>query len=699
MLDRRTLLKVATTTGALSALPNTLFAQLFRFFEPVDVENPLAYYPNRDWEKTYRDLWSYDSEFTFLCAPNDTHNCLLKAHVKNGIIVRIAPTYGFSRTRDPYGISPSPRWEPRCCQKGLALVRRFYGDRRIKYPLIREGFYRWVKDGFPRDPKTGAVPQAYLEGRGKEGFLRILWDEAFSITAQVLVNIARTYSGESGKEFLLHQGYHPRMVEAMRGAGVQTLKFRGGMPALGAARIFSLYRLAQGMALVDSNVRGVPPDQARGGRGWDNYSWHTDLPPGHPMVTGQQTVDWDLMCVDHTSHVVVWGMNWITTKMPDAHWLTEARLKGAKVTVIACEYSATCNKGDYVLIVRPGTTPALAHGFSYVILKENLYDPGYLKKYTDLPFLVRLDNGKLLRPEDLFKDYTLKPLENYLKILKPGETPPPPYLQGVPFVEPKIRERWGDFVIWDEKENQPRAISRDLYGEKLLEAGISPALEGSFTIRDREGRELRVSTVFQVLKDYILANFSPPQVEEITWAPREGILTLAREFAKNPGKTLFAVGMGPNQFFNNDLKDRAIFFLAALTQNIGKLTGNVGSYAGNYRGAYFSGIPTYILENPFDLELDPEKPVRIKPYLTPESVHYFNDGDRILATSKHTFTGETHTPVPTKAILVSNSNSLISAMPRGISRPYLIPLERWSSSGYSTGGGPPPASMPTWFSQ
>ena len=28
-------------------------------------------------------------------------------------------------------------------------------------------------------------------------------------------------------------------------------------------------------------------------------------------------------------------MNWITTKMPDAHWLTEARMQGTRIVVIA----------------------------------------------------------------------------------------------------------------------------------------------------------------------------------------------------------------------------------------------------------------------------------------------------------------------------------------------------------------------------
>ena len=56
------------------------------------VPNPLAVYPNRDWERTYRNLWSYDSTFTFTCAPNDTHNCILNAYVKNGVIARIGPS-------------------------------------------------------------------------------------------------------------------------------------------------------------------------------------------------------------------------------------------------------------------------------------------------------------------------------------------------------------------------------------------------------------------------------------------------------------------------------------------------------------------------------------------------------------------------------------------------------------------------------
>ncbi len=657
-LGRRSFLKLGLSGAGALLFASKGFSEISIFFDPVDVENPLAFYPNRGWEKTFKDLWRYDSEFSFLCAPNDTHNCLLKAHVKNNVIVRLAPSFGYSKATDLDGNEASCRWEPRCCQKGLALVRRIYGDRRIRYPVIREGFSKWVKDGFPRD-ENDKPPSKYLEGRGKEAFIKISWDEAFDITARALENIARTYSGEEGKRKLLDQGYDPLMVEATGGAGVQTLKFRGGMPALGATRIFAQYRLANMLALLDSKIRNVEPDKAKGARGWDNYSWHTDLPPGHPMVTGQQTVDWDLVCADHSKNIVVWGMNWITTKMPDSHWLTESRLKGAKITVIACEYSATCNKADNVLIVRPGTTPALALGFSYVIIKEGLYDPHYLKRYTDLPLLVRMDTLKLLKPEDLHEGYEPQELKNYIGVLKEGEKPPPPLKQATPVVPENIRNEWSDFVVWDEKTKKPVVITRDDYGNQIDKKGVSPALEGRFRVLIKDGKEVEVSPVFDLIKQYIFENFGPQTVEEITWAPKEGIIEIARQIAKHSGDTLFAVGMGPNQFFNNDLKDRTIFFLAALTQNIGKVSANVGSYAGNYRGAFFNALPTYIYENPFNIQLEEGDPVDVKQYFTPESVHYFNDGDRILRVGNKVLTGKTHIPTPTKSILVSNSNSLI----------------------------------------
>ncbi|HBR58273.1 MAG TPA: molybdopterin oxidoreductase, partial [Blastocatellia bacterium] len=123
--------------------------------------------------------------------------------------------------------------------------------------------------------------------------------------------------------------------------------------------------------------------------------------------------------------------------------------------------------------------------------------------------------------------------------------------------------------------------------------------------------------------------------------------------------TLFAIGMGPNQFFNNDNKDRDTILLAALTGNIGKIGGNIGSYAGNYRVALFNGCPQYINEDPFDIELDPAKPARPKQYWKAESAHYYNHEDHPLRVGNKLLTGKTHMPCPTKSLWFANANSIL----------------------------------------
>jgi hypothetical protein len=64
-------------------------------------DNPLASYPNREWEKAYRNIFKPDSSFVFLCAPNDTHNCLLRAYVKNGVVARYRADLRVRKGRGP----------------------------------------------------------------------------------------------------------------------------------------------------------------------------------------------------------------------------------------------------------------------------------------------------------------------------------------------------------------------------------------------------------------------------------------------------------------------------------------------------------------------------------------------------------------------------------------------------------------------
>ena len=458
------------------------------------VGNPLAAYPDRDWEHVYRDLWQTDSKFTFLCAPNDTHNCLLNAYVRSGVVTRIGPTMKYGQATDLAGNGASHRWDPRVCQKGLALTRRFYGDRRVNQCMVRDGYRRWYEAGFPREA-NGLPPREYFQ-RARDQWVRVSHDEAAKIVAAALKNIAETYSGEEGQQRLREQKYDEVTVAATQGAGTQVLKFRGGMPLLGITRIFGMYRFANSMALLDAAIRKVGPDKALGARGFDNYSWHTDLPPGHPMVTGQQTVEFDLNAVEHCKTVVVWGMNWITTKMPDAHWLTEARIKGTRVVVIACEYSATSSKADNAIVVRPGTTPALALGLAHVIMRDKLYDAQYVHQWSDLPILVRMDTLKYLRAKDVFGGEPAA-LSNATRVLRPDELEPPPAKQQEMLIPAALRDEWGDFVWWDKAAAAAKPLTRDEVGDKssvvdpLLEVAPRHRVHAPRKRKDEAGKGLR----------------------------------------------------------------------------------------------------------------------------------------------------------------------------------------------------------------
>ncbi|HEY7677277.1 MAG TPA: molybdopterin oxidoreductase, partial [Candidatus Methylomirabilis sp.] len=133
-ITRREFLEAASTVGF-----GTLVASVSKAWGLEAISNPLASYPDRAWERVYRDLWKYDSTFAFLCAPNDTHNCLLTAFVRSGVITRIGPSMRYGQATDLYGNRATSRWDPRICQKGLALTRRFYGDRRLSHSMVRAG--------------------------------------------------------------------------------------------------------------------------------------------------------------------------------------------------------------------------------------------------------------------------------------------------------------------------------------------------------------------------------------------------------------------------------------------------------------------------------------------------------------------------------------------------------------------------------
>ena len=265
--------------------------------------------------------------------------------------------------------------------------------------------------------------------------------------------------------------------------------------------------------------------------------------------------------------------------MPDGHWLTEARVKGAKIISVTVEYSSVASKSDEVVIIRPGSDPAFALGLANVIIQEKLYDEEYVASSTDLPFLVRMDTLKLLRAEEVFADFKPPQEAREVKIMNKGEKPPSPIKQGgQQHISQGLFNEFGSFVVWDKDKNALGAVTRDEVGKYFVEKGIKPALNADeYEVVDLKGNKLKVRTVYSLLSQYIKDNFDPETVSKITWAPKEAIISIARQIAENKGKTLIAVGMGPNHFFNNDLKDRAIFWsvplpaISALTAGISEV--------------------------------------------------------------------------------------------------------------------------------
>ena len=646
--DRRTFLALAGQAGLVTWLAKA--EPVLQLLEPIPtIGNPLEAYPVRDWEKVYRDQYRYDRTFTFICAPNDTHNCRLRAYVRNGIVVRTEQDYNVHNYQDLYGNKTTRNWNPRGCLKGYTVMRRVYGPYRVKQPMVRRGFKRWIEAGFPRQP-NGLPSREYFQ-RGQDAWEAMGWEEAQTLVARATLNIMETYQGETGARRLRTQGYPPEMVEAMNGAGPRTVKCRAGMWLTGT-HIGALYRFANGISLFDEAEARRHGREPMGGRAWSNYDWHGDLPPGHPMVTGIQTFDPDLDDFRRAKLLIFMGKNMVENKMADAHWWIEVLERGGKVVNISPEYSPASTKADYWIPIRPGTDTALLLALTHILLRDKTYDADFVKRFTDLPLLLRTDTLKLLRAAEVFPGYQHKPWTGYSV--------------QVQHIDPKFRTEWGDFLVWDRKTEKPVALTREEVGELFAAKRLDPALEGTFTVKTVDGHTVEVKTIFQLYQE-LVAEYDPKTVSDLCQTPVELIEQLAKDLATLKPAMLHT-GEGINHYFHNDLTTRAVFLPMALTGNIGKPGGNVGHWAGNYKTCVFDGNPKFIYEDPQRMNLDPQaKPddIHTNYRLKPENVCYWNYEDRPLIVEtpegRKVFTGKTHMPTPTKVIWVANVNLLNNA--------------------------------------
>jgi nitrate reductase alpha subunit len=657
-MDRREFLRWLGVGAGASSAELGLPLRLLAAADPD--QNPLAGAVARDWESIYRDQYKYDATFDWVCSPNDTHACRVRAYVRNGIVTRLGSTYDYQTYADLYGNHATANWNPRQCAKGYTFHRVLYGPYRLKHPIVRKGWKAWADAGFPE--LTPELKSKYLfDRRGEDEFIQISWDDAFRDIANALVAIVERYSGEEGKERLLAQGYQPEMVEAAGGAGTRCVKMRGGMGLLGVIGKYGMYRLNNSLALLDAWIRRVGPEQAKAGRNWSNYTWHGDQAPGQPWVHGLQASDCDFNDLRFSKLIVMDGKNLVENKLTDSHWFIECMERGAKIVVIAPEYGPPSTKADYWIPIRPQTDAALWLGVTRLMIENRWYDEGFVKAFTDFPLLVRTDTLRRLRAHEVFPGYRTT-------LASDG---PSMRIQGF---TPEQHARLGDYVVWDERSRGLRALTRDDVGTRMAATGVAPALEGTFTVKLVDGAEAEVATLWTLYETH-LKDYDLDTVAEITHAPKELIRQLARDIG-----TLKPVGIhqgeGINHWFHATEMNRAAYLPLMLTGNIGKPGAGCHTWAGNYKAALFQGSPWtgpgfkgWVAEDPFDVNLDPNasgRDVRAHAYAKDEEPAYWNHGDQALIVDtpkfgRRQFTGDTHMPTPTKAILFTNVNLINNA--------------------------------------
>ncbi len=368
----------------------------------------------------------------------------------------------------------APDANPRGCQKGVCYAQRMYDPTRIKYPLKRVG------------------------ERGGRRWQRLSWNQALSEISDNLLDILTA----DGPEAVVQAGGTRVYSQASEGLGPNAF-----FEALGSPSPTPNVEIGddhQGAAITVGKIMFA--DSA------DNWLY-ADM-------------------------ILVWGGNPAYTNIPNFHYIAEARYRGARVIAISPDYNASAVHADLWIPVKVGSDAALALAMAQTILSEKLYRKEFVQEQTDLPLLVRADNGSFLRERDL-----------------------------------KQGGRDDVFYCYDEASGRVVEAPR----KTLALNGITPALQGSYPVQTLSGKVV-VRPLCELLREHLDGNFTPQQASRVTSVSAPMIQYLAREFATAGG----AVNMPTSnwgRFYHGDLIERAIILVFALCGHMGR------------KGASYNGFP------------------------------------------------------------------------------------------------------------
>lgn len=555
---------------------------------------------NRDWERAYRNRWAHDKVVRSTHGVNCTGSCSWKIYVKNGLVTWETQQTNYPRTRPDL-----PDHEPRGCQRGATYSWYLYSATRLKYPLIRSRLLRIWRSAKEQhsDPVNAwksimedkEKSQEYKKVRGLGGMIRADWGEVNEIIAASNIYTAKTY----GPDRVVGFSPIPAMSMVSYAAGSRYLSLIGGTCL-------------------------------------SFYDWYCDLPPSSPQTWGEQTdvpesADWY-----NSSYIMAWGSNVPQTRTPDAHFFTETRYNGTKTIAVTPDFSEVAKLSDEWMSPTQGTDAALAMTMGHVILKEyhlnnkSEYFTSYIKQYTDMPFLVMLEEKqgvlaavRTLRASDIDDSLGEKNNTEWKPLLIDSTTNKMVVPTGT------IGSRWDGSGKWNiENKNamngvdiDPKTTLKDdndeivsvgfpYFNNQEHEQEIFTSTEhDSILMRNvpikkfklSDGSEVKVATVF----DLMMANYSvdqglggdnvaisfddnvpytPAWNEKVTGVPREQTIRIAREFSENAdktqGKSMVILGAAVNHWYHMDMIYRGIINMLMMCGCIGKSGGGWAHYVG-----------------------------------------------------------------------------------------------------------------------
>ncbi|MGB3866051.1 MAG: nitrate reductase subunit alpha [Xanthobacteraceae bacterium] len=551
---------------------------------------------DRSWEDGYRRRWQHDKIVRSTHGVNCTGSCSWKIYVKGGIVTWETQQTDYPRTRPDL-----PNHEPRGCARGASYSWYLYSGARVKYPMIRGRLLKlWRQARATRSPVAAWASivedadkrKSYIGIRGHGGFVRATWDEVNEIIAAANAYTVRAH----GPDRVIGFSPIPAMSMVSYAAGSRYLSLIGGVCM-------------------------------------SFYDWYCDLPPASPQTWGEQTdvpesADWY-----NAGFLILWGSNVPQTRTPDAHFYTEVRYKGTKSAVVSPDYAEATKFADIWLNPKQGTDAALALAMGHVILREYhldrqvAYFDDYARRFTDMPFLVRLTEkdgryvpDRMMRASDLdgALGETNNPEWKTVAIDEATDAPVAPL--------GSIGYRWGESAKWNLEEKdgqgQQRRLKLTLAGdgseivpvdfpyfggratEHFVATSHGEVLTRNLPVRTlatADGASVKVATVYDLMLanygldrgfggDNVAASydddvpFTPAWAERVTGVPRDATITVAREFATNAektnGRSMIIIGAGINHWYHMDMTYRGVINLLVFCGAVGQSGGGWSHYVG-----------------------------------------------------------------------------------------------------------------------